>query len=236
MGILTDTDLTNLITDEKNWSDKNKLHIFPYDPESLTPIGYDLRVGPQYGSSIDAKLYSLDPDDKVIIKPGDTVLITTLEDIGMPQDRTISAFITSKVSKVSRGLSHISTNIDPDWKGPLLIALHNPSLNTVCLNYGEAFCTINFIENKSPATMDCGKEPGRSDILLKQFLKNVTEARKQAEAKFNKKYRLSIIYKAIIIVLFSLAGYSFWGLTPGFPAMVALGVALSNFILFPQKD
>jgi deoxycytidine triphosphate deaminase len=236
MGLLTDTDLTNLIEDGKNWSDKDKLHIFPYDPECLTPIGYDLRIGPQYASSIDAELYSINTDDKVIIKPGDTVLITTLEDIGMPQDRTISAFITSKVSKVSKGLSHISTNIDPDWKGPLLIALHNPSRNTVSLSYGEAFCTINFIENKSPATMDCGKEPGRSDILLKQFLKDVKEARKKAEATFNKKHKRSLIYKATVIVLFSFVGYLLLGLTPGFPAMVALGVALSNFISLPQKD
>jgi len=236
MGLLTDTDLTNLITDEKNWLDKNKLHIFPYDPDCLTPVGYDVRVGPQYASSIDAKLYSLTPDDKVLIKPGDIVLITTLEDIGMPQNRTISAFITSKVSKVSKGLSHISTNIDPDWKGPLLIALHNPSRNTVSLSYGEAFCTINFIENKTPACKDCGKEPGRSDILLQQFLRDVTTVRKQAEATFNTKYRLTLSYKAVTIVIFSWSGYHYFGLTPGFPAMVALGVGLSNFVSFPKKD
>jgi deoxycytidine triphosphate deaminase len=151
VGLLTDTDLKKLIISDPNWLDKDKLHIFPYSEECLTPVGYDLRVGSQYASSIDAKLYSLNADNKVVIKPGDTVLITTLEDIGMPQNRKISAFITSKVSKVSKGLSHISTNIDPDWKGHLLIALHNPSRNIVSLDHGEAFCTVNFIENKSAA-------------------------------------------------------------------------------------
>ena len=77
MGLLTDTDLRKLIIADQNWSDKDKLHIFPYSEECLTPVGYDLRVGPQYASSVDAELYSLNSDDKVVIKPGDTVLITT---------------------------------------------------------------------------------------------------------------------------------------------------------------
>jgi deoxycytidine triphosphate deaminase len=237
MCLLTDTDLRELIFSEQNWSDKDKLHIFPYAEECLTPVGYDLRVGPQYASSIDAELYSLKPDDKVVIKPGDTVLITTREDIGMPQNRTISAFITSKVSKVSKGLSHISTNIDPDWKGHLLIALHNPSRNTVSLKYEEAFCTINFIENKTPSFKDCGKESGRSDILLQQFLKDVKESRKRAVAKYHKTYTIVFFYKAVMIVVFALLGYHLLSVSPGFlPAMVALGVALSNFISFPKKD
>lgn len=236
MCLLTDTDLTNLITSEKDWSDKHRLHIYPFDAECLTPVGYDVRVGPQYASSIDAELYELKPNDQVIIKPGDTVLITTLEDIGMPQNRTISAFITSKVSKVSKGLSHVSTNIDPDWKGNLLIALHNPSRNTVFLKYGEAFCTVNFIENKSPSSKDCGKEPGRSDILLKQFLKDVKEARAKELYIRQSTHRRILIYKIVIIATSGLVGYGLFRSTPGFIAMSALGIALSNVISMPKKE
>jgi predicted PurR-regulated permease PerM len=83
---------------------------------------------------------------------------------------------------------------------------------------------------------DCGKEPGRSDILLQQFLNDVTEAREQAESIFKRKYRLSLLSKAITIALFSWAGYYYFGLTLGFPAMVAIGVGLANFIPLPKKD
>jgi len=236
MCLLTDTDLTKLIISEKNWTDKDKLHIFPYNPECLTPVGYDVRVGQQYASSIDGELYELKPDDQVIIKPGDTVLITTLEDIGMPQNRTVSAFITSKVSKVSKGLSHISTNIDPDWKGQLLITLHNPSRNIVSLKYGEAFCTINFIENKTPSCKDCGKDPGRSDILLKQFLRDVKEAREKELSTFRSAHRRILIYKIVIIAASGLLGYGIFRSTPGFIATSALGIALSNIISLPKKE
>lgn len=236
MCLLTDTDLKILITTEKDWLDKDKLHIHPYDEECLTPVGYDVRVGHQYASSIDAELYALNSDDQVIIKPGDVVLITTLEDISMPQNRTISAFITSKVSKVSKGLSHISTNIDPDWTGHLLIAIHNPSHNTVSLKHGEAFCTVNFLENKTPSRKDCGSPPGRSDILLKQFLNDVKESRKQADVNFRGKYRIRAFYKGSIILASGFLGLQFFGSTPGIIATTAMGIALSSIIPLPKKN
>ena len=139
MCLLTDTDLKKLICTEREWLDEKTLHIFPYEEECMTPVGYDVRVGNQYASSIDARIYNLNDGDHVTILPGDTVLITTLENIEMPRNRNYSAFITSKVSKVSQGLSHISTNIDPDWRGNLLIAMHNPSRNIIYLFFREPF-------------------------------------------------------------------------------------------------
>ena len=126
MSLLTDTDLRRILCIQKEWPDKNKLHIFPFKEDCLTPVGYDARVGELYASSMSAKMSTLGSGETITIRPGDTVLIETLEDVGMPMNRTISAFITSKVSKVSKGLSHISTNIDADWKGKLLIASVHP--------------------------------------------------------------------------------------------------------------
>ena len=100
MSLFTDTDLRTAMCTDKEWSDKDRIHIFPYEEECLTPVGYDVRVGNQYASAIEAKLYRLAQNDKVVIKPRDTVLITTLENIEMPVSRKVSAFITSKVSKV----------------------------------------------------------------------------------------------------------------------------------------
>jgi deoxycytidine triphosphate deaminase len=235
MSLLTDTDLKKIVFSEREWIDKSKLYIHPFDNESLTPIGYDVRVGPQYASAIDAEIYQIGSDDIVIIKPRDIVLITTLEYIGMPNSRLISAFITSKVSNVSKGLSHISTNIDPDWKGPLLIAIHNPSQKTISLKYGARLCTINFIENKSPSTKECGKEPGRSDILLQQFIKDVKKAREKEIIQNKKNNRKIYFCRFSIIFLISLLGYLLFKSTPGFIAMTALGVALSN-LFYSRKE
>jgi len=237
MSLLTDADIEKLIIDEKNWTDKNKLYIFPSDRDKcLTPVGYDVRVGKQYASAIDANLYeNLKKGDDVVIKPGDTILITTLEFIGMPQDKSISAFITSKVTVVSKGISHISTNIDPDWKGNLLIALHNPSHSTVILKCGDPFCTLNFIKNESPATRDCGKEPGRTDVLLQQFIKIVRLAKEKKSKKESRQYWIRFSLKACVILLFCALGYFIFKNTIGFIAMTSLGVGIASNFSWPQK-
>jgi deoxycytidine triphosphate deaminase len=235
MSLLTDTDLRTGTCIEKDWSDKNKIHIFPYEEECLTPVGYDVRVGNRYASAIDAKLYSLAKGDKVVVKPQDTVLITTLETIEMPINRKVSAFITSKVSKVSKGLSHISTNIDPDWRGNLLIAIHNPSTRTVSLDHGEAFCTLNFILNNSPSTKDCGKEPGRSDVLLSGFVEDVKQSRDREEKQAKAQSIKNGILKAILIVVPAAVGYYLFQSTSGFIAMTALGVGLAGNISWGKR-
>ena len=223
MSLLTDTDLRKIICTDKICEDNvKKIQIVPFAEKSLTPVGYDLRVGNLYSSAFKSDKFKLTKDEKIIIGPGDTVLITTLESINMPNDRSISALILSKVSKVSKGLSHISTTIDPDWKGPLLIAINNHSKNKVELNCGDAFCTVVFFENKSPSTKICGKEPGRSDLFMKQW---IDEARK---VKRNEMFKTFVSPGIIIFSL--IIGYSFFGNNPGFIATTAAGIALSQII------
>jgi len=48
-------------------------------------------------------------------------LVVTKEYISVPSN--IVGYVVSRVSKVSEGFGHVSTSIDPNWKGALLIAL-----------------------------------------------------------------------------------------------------------------
>ena len=52
MSLLTDTDLQDYVCREKDWLDKTKIHIYPYEEDCLTLVGYDDRVGNQYASAI----------------------------------------------------------------------------------------------------------------------------------------------------------------------------------------
>ncbi len=227
MSLLTDTDLRSMICSEQEWTDKNKIHIYPFLESNLTPVGYDLSVGDSYASASKPGRIDIKQGDGVTIKPGDTVLITTLEKIGMPQNRTVSALVLSKVSKVSKGLSHISTTIDPDWKGELLVAIHNHSRISVSIGYGETFCTVVFFENKSPATKDCGKDQRRADILVNEW----TEVVRKSNQKLKIKEILEVLIPIGIILIFSFTGYLYFGNSPGFGTMTALGVALSQITL-----
>jgi deoxycytidine triphosphate deaminase len=227
MSLLTDTNLRDMIALEQEWVDKNKIYIYPFSESNLTPVGYDLSVGDSYASAYKPGRVDIRDGDRVIIKPGDTALITTLEKIGMPQNRTVSALVLSKVSKVSKGLSNISTTIDPDWKGELLVAIHNHSRSSVSIGYGETFCTVVFLENKSPATKDCEKDQRRADILVNEW----TDVVRKSNRSLKLKETVKLLVPIGIILFFSSIGYRVFGNSPGFGTMTTVGVALSQVAL-----
>ena len=76
----------------------------------------------------------------------------------------------SKVKIVSNGFGHISTTLDPDWKGPLLIALNNPSsrrIKLVISSNGKPvpFVTLMFYYFPHSAEKKHDNPANRIDIL-----------------------------------------------------------------------
>lgn len=65
------------------------------------------------------------------IQPRDTALVLSKEYLQIPNNMCGNVY--SRVSTVSSGLGHISTTIDPLWKGALLIAISNPSSEPIKL-------------------------------------------------------------------------------------------------------
>lgn len=165
MTVLTDTDLREImVTERSDWVGTNKntkLLIKNFIEDNLTPVGYDLSIGEEFVKLKQGikKGYLRNDEDKLIIKPNEIVAIRTYEDICMPQNKKISGIVVSKVSKVEEGLSHISTSIDPDWKGNFIITIANHSNRKVTLRYKNPFCTVIFLKNESAATKDCLKNP-----------------------------------------------------------------------------
>jgi len=119
----------------------------------------------------------------VYIEPRDTALVLSREYIQLPA--YMSGNVFSRVSTVSSGLGHISTTIDPLWRGPLLIAISNPSskpiklmlrdqtaesipLATVTLQYLHTPVNSKIIHNTH--------QPARVD-LLEKYLYDVSESK-----------------------------------------------------------
>jgi deoxycytidine triphosphate deaminase len=239
MSLLTDSDLTKMICATKQeWQQRDennpKIYINPFAPDNLKAGGYDLRVGTRYASALKGR-FQVNENAPVTIEPGDTVLITTLEEIKMPINKKLSAFILSKVSQVSKGLSHISTTVDPDWEGKLLIAVTNHSRKKVELKLGESFCTMVFLQNQSAATKESAYEPGREDILISQFSNTALELQREIEKKRIAKRRIfiaQILVSISIIPLFLGIGYHFFKNDPGlFITVAGLGATLSQTAL-----
>ncbi len=110
---------------------KNRIHSASYD---LTPsiVAMSSKLGmleTVYKSD------SLNTNSFYIyVRPKDTVLIVSNEFIYLPHN--ISGYVTSRVSNVVHGFGHISTTVDPNWRGALLIALSNPSNHSLKVNVG----------------------------------------------------------------------------------------------------
>ncbi|WP_446380839.1 dCTP deaminase [Coleofasciculus sp. E2-BRE-01] len=223
MSILTDTDLKKILCfDEEQWNKKEKtLLIQNGSDDCITPMGYDLRVG-GFCKRFIAKpnLVTLNEKGKIEIKPGDIALIGTLEKIKMPQDGSISALILSRVSQVSRGLSNISTKVDPGWaEGELIIPVQNFSRDTVKLSYGDKLCTIVFFENTSNSSSLYDSGASRE-----KFFKLLAQTRKQS---LNREIILGITSVTIVGIAFAV-GWLVFKNSLGFAVTVTVGIALEK--------
>ena len=175
LSLLTNTDLVEIISAKVSDHDDEKLVITDFDPNHITPVGYDLRIGDKYFA--DGEESSLSDGGNFRIASRGIALVRTLEEIRMPKNKKLSGVINSKVSLSCKGLSNISTTVDADWRGNLLVAIHNNSNQDILLKYGDPFCTILFFENKSPAKEGRHSKPdGRTDILADEFKKNTKSA------------------------------------------------------------
>lgn len=211
-----------------NRSDDTLL-IFPFKKKpNLTPLGYDLTVGQHYLSMTQKTRFTLAPQAPLVIQPRDTVLISTEEYIGLPKNRSLLGLIESKVSLVSKGLSPISTTLDPDWEGHLLVAVTNHQTDPITLMRGEAFCTAMFATTTERATQSCNRPPGRDDIIRETLEKWLQDA-KQAELTLFQQLLLPIIQIAIVIVA-GVIGLVVFGPTEGFSGVIAIGVAIAVII------
>ena len=157
MSYLTDVDIKKLLGRD--------IVIEPYTPDSLTPIGYDFTVG-DFAFSLETGLLKL-ADGKYVLPPKNTVQILTTESLWVSS--RIAGTFHSKVSLVSKGLSHISTTLDPGWYGPLLITVRNNMDKGFPIKVGSPFVTLIFARVLSPTKSPHFKPEFRKDILLSQM-------------------------------------------------------------------
>ena len=134
-----------------------------FEEESLTPVGYDLRIGEKGFSWKRLQELIIGKGSPLRIEPHDTVVVETYESVRL--SKNIGGTLHAMATLTLRcGLSHVSTTVDPGWTGKLLIALHNNLETPVELNFKDIFCTICFYQLQSEARKDIGRPPNRKDI------------------------------------------------------------------------
>jgi deoxycytidine triphosphate deaminase len=87
-------------------------------------------------------IHSIEKSNEFKVYPQQSIVVETSEYIELSDK--IGASIYATVSKTNLGFSHISTIIDPRWKGVLQIGIANLSRYPQHLDYLDEFCTVRF--------------------------------------------------------------------------------------------
>lgn len=157
MSMLSDVDVKKYLGKE--------IVIEPFSEDLLTPVGYDFTVGDFVFSLENGLLQPTNGSYDLSAK--NTFQILTKESLWVSE--RIGGTFHSKVSLVSKGLSHISTTLDPGWYGPLLITIRNNTDNTISMKSGAPFVTLIFSKLNSPTNTPHFKPAFRKDILFSQI-------------------------------------------------------------------
>lgn len=181
-GVLSDADI------QKEMQNGN-IFIAPFVQAQLQPSGYNLTPTNFFYSTKKKQFLSIIKNDEetyVMIDRNDTVLVRTRESIAI--SHILTGAFYSKVKVVSEGFGHVSTTLDPNWEGQLLISLNNPTNRRLKFSiekevYGKRICnsfvTLEFMYLNEAAKNLSDNPPGRLDILDATIEKNISTFKKK---------------------------------------------------------
>lgn len=180
------------------------------DPEfnhHITPVGYDLTLTDSYQIFSLTKGAYLEFEKSgsgrsyVSIPSGHTVSVHTSEYIAM--GKNVGGLICSCVSLVRQGASHISTTIDPTWKGHLLLTFTNNSPIDMVLGAKEKIATAVFFYTNSPS---CVQKDIREVENYREEYDKIARKYKEIGSKLARKrmvISVFLILIALLLILFT---------------------------------
>lgn len=168
MAVLTDKDIQQAVG-------TNKLVIDHFDPKFLSPASYDMRLGEEAVTSSGKEKINPAQKGLLTIAAGDFALVTTHERVIMPTNIVGHLGLRSHYAK--KGLVLLSgPQIDPGFRGVLVLGLSNLSPRDIVIPYKEPFCTVEFHSLNEPATKAYDGEYQQQTGISSKDLENLVEA------------------------------------------------------------
>lgn len=152
---------------------KGRVVITPYDPKSVEPSSYDVRLDNKFlifkhssHAFIDVRkkmnglmeMVTIKDDEPFILHPGEFILGSTFERIKLPNN--IVARIEGKSSLGRLGILIHSTAgyVDPGWDGNLTLELSNVAKLPITLYYKMKIGQISFARMTTPVDKPYGSK------------------------------------------------------------------------------
>jgi dCTP deaminase len=155
----------------KEMLSQGRILIEPLDPESIQPSSVDLRIdrkflvfrGQRY-PYIDVRtpmpdlteMVEINDNDPFILHPGQFVLGSTLEKIGLPDDLVARLEGKSSLGRLGLMIHSTAGYVDPGWQGNLTLELSNVANLPITIYYGMKIGQISFIQMTSPVDRPYG--------------------------------------------------------------------------------
>lgn len=156
--MLSDQDIFKELIKAKN------LVIYPLKVKSINKGSINLTAN-KYAWDIENE-ESVVSNDVIHIKANRTVAIVTNEHIYVSD--SIKGSYHSRVSLSVRGLSNISTTLDPTWNGLSLITISNMTKTEQKIGVNQEFVTLTLEYLNTKASKDgINKAPSRTDLISK---------------------------------------------------------------------
>lgn len=156
--LLSDVDIRDAIN-------KGEIIIENFKEDSLQPASYDLRLGKRglVSKSVsiqelkdkiskeEIKEINIEKDQSVTIPAGSFALVTTLENLQF--STSYAGHLGAKSYYTRKGLALLSgLQVDPGFKGSLVLGFANLSPRTLTIEYEDPICTLEIHKLSRPAS------------------------------------------------------------------------------------
>jgi len=168
--ILSDLDIRKEI-------ESGRIVIDPFDPASMQPSSVDLHVDNRFRVFANSRYPYIDvkkempgltevvevaEPDPFILHPGEFVLGSTLERVGIPDDMVARLEGKSSLGRLGLLIHSTAGYVDPGWDGYLTLELSNVANLPITIYPGMKIGQISFFRLTTPAERPYGSTETRS--------------------------------------------------------------------------
>jgi dCTP deaminase len=149
--------------------EKGEIILDPPDYNRIEPASYDIRVGTWAFSSSSKEKINLSERGVLIVEPGEFAVIESRERVEL--DNRTAAQLGLRSEYARRGLLMLSgPQIDPGFRGILVVRMINLAPKPLALAYEAAFLTVQFFRLTNPVKKPyCGPQQGQTGITARDM-------------------------------------------------------------------